>query len=303
MTTTSQLRSLMAQQSIPVRPALQGRGILPRMLRPALALALVVAAAARRPAARARARAKADTSHQRDGEHQRRHGRLDPGRRAARRPGRGVRLVKVGDFQSPRLRHRAARRPAAALRRRAGGARSSSCAAASPWPSRSWTSGSKVTAGGEQGLLSMAFAPGLRAVGAVLRLLHREERHRGDLGVPPRRRRPRRPRQRAARAAHGRPRAQPQRRPDDLRPGQADVRRHGRRRRRQRPARPARQRAVARLAAGQDPAHRPASGRAARRTRSRPRIRSSGARAPAARSTPTGCATRGASPSTAPPAT
>ena len=39
------------------------------------------------------------------------------------------------------------------------------------------------------------------------------------------------------------------------------------------------------------------------RTRSRPRTRSSGAPAPAARSTPTGCATRGASRSTAPPTT
>ena len=144
-----------------------------------------------------------------------------------------MRLVKVGDFDAPlyvtappgdKRRLFVVEQAGEIVRRRGGG---------KPQAQPFLDIRSKVTAGGEQGLLSMAFAAGLRAVGPVLRLLHREERHaraiweyrRASDG-------PRRPQQRPARAAHGRPRAQPQRRPDDLRPRQADVRRHRRRRRR-----------------------------------------------------------------------
>ena len=70
-----------------------------------------------------------------------------------------------------------------------------------------------------------------------------------------------------------------------------------------RPARLARQRPVARHAAGQDPADRPARPAGRARTRSRPTTRSWAARAPRARSTATACATRGGSRSTARPAT
>ena len=173
------------------------------------------------------------------------------GREPRRAPGQDRRLRR------PALRHRPSRRPPPHLRRRAGradhgGARRQ--AAARPLPRHHPEGHLRRRAGAAvDGLRAR-----LRAVRALLRLLHREERHREHLGVPPRHRRSRRSQQRAARAAHAGPRAQPQRRPHDLRPRPADVRRHGRRRRRQRPARRARQRPGPRLAAGQDPAHRPA---------------------------------------------
>ena len=299
MTTTSQLRSLMASSqsrcdsrykavasSADVSPCPRAR---PRRRGAARGLRIGLE------------RADGRHGHQRDGEHQRRHGRLDPGAgprgggpRSA--PGQGRRLP------GPGLPHLAARRQAAALHRRAGGRDRRRPRRQAPGPAvpRHPLEGHGRRRAGPalDGLRAR-----LRAVGAVLRLLHREERHGGDLGVPPRRRRPRRPQQRPARAAHGRPRAQPQRRPDDLRLRQADVRRHRRWRRRQRPAR---HRAATRSRSARCWARSCAStrsSRAARRTRSLPRTRSPGARAPAARSTPTGCATRGASPSTAPPTT
>ena len=86
-------------------------------------------------------------------------------------------------------------------------------------------------------------------------------------------------------------RAQPQRRPAAVRARRAALHRHGRRRRRRRPARPDRQRPVARHAARQDPAHRPAPLRLAAvlgpasnpfvgRTGARPEIYSYGLRNP-----------------------
>ena len=97
----------------------------------------------------------------------------------------------------------------------------------------------QVTAGGEQGLLSIAFAPDYAEQRPVLRLLHRRGRRPADRRVPARERRPRRPGLGAARAADGRLRVQPQRRPAAVRPRRPAVRRHRRRRRRRRPARPA----------------------------------------------------------------
>ena len=216
MTTTSQLRSLMASSQsrcdsrYKAVASCRGCSALPSRS-PSSPRPLLAACGSGSSAPRGR------HGRQCDGEHQRRHGRLEPRRRAARR-----RAAECAWSRSATSRPRVyVTAPPGDKRRlfiveQAGG--SSSSAAASPRPSRSWTSGSKVTAGGEQGLLSMAFAPDYAQSGLLLRLLHREERHRGDLGVPPRRRRPRRPQQRPARAAHGRPRAQPQRRPDDLRP-------------------------------------------------------------------------------------
>ena len=117
---------------------------------------------------------------------------------------------------------------------------------------------SLVQAGGEQGLLSMAFAPDYASSGRFY--VYYTDREAQQRIVEYRRssRRPRERGQRAAGAADGGPRAQPQRRADGLRARRAHVRGHRRRRRRQRPARLARQRAVAVLAAGQDPAHRSA---------------------------------------------
>ena len=172
--------------------------------------------------------------------------------------GRGVRLVQVG---ASRARSTSPRRPATA-----GGSSSSSrpggswsCAAARPWPRRSSTSAAQVTAGGEQGLLSTGLRARLRAVGSLLRLLHRARaapRRSGSTAAPA----PTAPIPVSARLVLRMDDPEPNHNgglmifgPDGL-----HVRRHRRRRRRQRPARRARQRAVAELAAGQDPAHRPA---------------------------------------------
>ena len=73
-------------QSIPVRPALQGRGILPRMLRPALALALVAAALARGLRIGLERARTADTTANATASTNDDTGGSSPGRRAARRP-------------------------------------------------------------------------------------------------------------------------------------------------------------------------------------------------------------------------
>ena len=128
------------------------------MLRPALALALVAAAAARGlRIGLERAEGRHDRPTRRRARTTTRaappppQGRAAAGPRSA--PGQGRRLPGAG------LPHLAARRQAAALHRRAGGRRSSSSAAASPQAQPFLDIRSKVTAGGEQGLLSMAFAP------------------------------------------------------------------------------------------------------------------------------------------------
>ena len=128
--------------------------------------------------------------------------------------------------------------------------------------------------------------------GKPLRLLHPE---------PGRRARGRRVHGRGRRGAALQPAAgagdpapdlrQPQRRSAAVRARRDALRRH---RRRRGPRRPVRQRAEPRMPAREDPPDRPAARRAARRTRSRPTTRS-----PDRRSGPTGCATPGASRSTA----
>ena len=155
------------------------------MLRPALALALVAAALLAACGSDSNA-GKADTTTNATASTNDDTGGSSPaeGRAAA---GRGVRLVKVGDFQAPLY----LTAPPGDKRRlfiveQAG--EIVVVRGGKPLAQPFLDIRSKVTAGGEQGLLSMAFAPGLRAVGPVLRLLHREERHRGDLGVPPRQR-------------------------------------------------------------------------------------------------------------------
>ena len=161
-----------------MRPALQGHGILRGCSAPP----------SRSPSSPPRCRGlwlgleRAERRHddQRDGEHQRRHGRLQPGRgprggRPRRAPGQGRRLRRAA------LRHRAARRPAADLRRRAGGAdrRRARRQAAGPAVPRHPLEGHGRRRAGPalDGLRAR-----LRAVGAVLRLLHREERHRERSG-------------------------------------------------------------------------------------------------------------------------
>ena len=52
---------------------------------------------------------------------------------------------------------------------------------------------SRISTGGERGLLSMAFAPGLRQERALLRLLHGQERRHPHRRVPPQERQPREP--------------------------------------------------------------------------------------------------------------
>ena len=139
----------------------------------------------------------------------------------------------------------------------------------------------QVTSGGEQGLLSMAFAPDYASSGRFYvyftdddgdqRVVEyrRASADRADAG--------------SARLVldDGRQRAQPQRRAAAVRPRRAPLHRHGRRRRRRRPPRRARQRAEPRLAARQDPADRPAARPAAAPTRcprSNPFVGRSGAR-------------------------
>ena len=245
------------------------------MFRPALAPALVVAAVlaacgsgSSAPKADTAANATASTNDDTGGS------TPAQGRAAA---GRGVRLVKVGDFQARRLRHRAARRQAAALRRRAGGRDRRRRAAASPRPSRSSTSAPKVTAGGEQGLLSMAFAPDYAQRGcststtprrAAPRAIWEYRRAGADRADPD-----------SARLVLRMDDPEPNHNggllifgPDRLMyvgtgDGGGGNDQHG----------AARQRAEPRLAAGQDPAHRPARVGRRGRTRSRRRTRSSAA--------------------------
>ena len=143
----------------------------------------------------------------------------------------------------------------------------------------------------------------LRAEPAVLRLLHRRAGRPAGRRVPGPRRRARRRRIGPPRAADARRRGQPQRRPAPLRPRPPALHRHRRRRRRRRPAREPRQRPGPGLAAGQDPADRPAGGERARVLGSVVEPVHRAAPAPAPRSTATGCATRGGSRSTAGPGT
>ena len=128
-----------------------------RMLRPAVALALVAAALARGLRLGLERRERRH-EHQRDGEHQRRHGQLASPAEGRAAAGRGVRLVKVGDFQSPLY----VTAPPGDRRRifvveQAG--RIVVVRGGKPLAKPFLDIRSKVTAGGEQGLLSMAFAP------------------------------------------------------------------------------------------------------------------------------------------------
>ena len=155
MTTTSQLRWLMARSQS--RCDLRYKAMASCADAPPCRRARSRCRRARRGLWLGLERRERRHEHQRDGEHQRRHGQLEPGRgprggRTRRAPGQGRRL------RQPALRHRASGRPAADLRRRAGGgdrrrARRQARRQAVP---RHPLEGH---GGGEQGLLSMAFAP------------------------------------------------------------------------------------------------------------------------------------------------
>ena len=219
--------------------------------------------------------------------------------RARPPPRRGVKLVKVGSFDQPLYVTAPPADRRRDLRRRAGGADRRRPRRTQARRRRSSTSAAAVTAGGEQGLLGLAFAPDYARSGLFYVYYTGTDAEQHLVEYRRAERRPRRPGQRPHRLRPRRPRAQPQRRPAGLRSRRAALRRHRRRRWRQRPARRARQRAEPRLAAGQDPAHRPARPTAASRSPRRPTTRSSTAPARGPRSTPTACATRGASRSTA----
>ena len=106
-------------------------------------------------------------------------------RRAPRRraPAEGRLLRRAG------VRHRAAAatQPRVFVVEQGGTIRSSRAARRST--RRSWTSRDKITSGGEQGLLSMAFAPDYATQRALLRLLHGQERRRAGRRVQARDRR------------------------------------------------------------------------------------------------------------------
>ena len=196
--------------------------------------------------------------------------------RAARRPAAACAWSRSATSR-PGLRHRAARRHAGGSSSSSRRARSSSCAAASRWPSRSWTSARRSRPAASRACSRWPSRPTTRSRGCSTSTTprssgtesiweyHRASADRADAG--------------SARLVLRMDDPEPNHNgglmifgPDKL-----HVRRHRRRRRRQRPARRARQRAVPRLAAGQDPAHRPAAvGRQAVQ-RSRRRTRSSGA--------------------------
>ena len=124
-------------------------------------------------------------------------------------------------------------------------------------PSRSSTCTTRSSRGGEQGLLSLAFAPDYATSGLFYVYYTNKagnERWSSTSGRPP----TARTRLGAPGARAGRPGAQPQRRLAAVRAGQAALHRDRRRRRGGRPARRARQRAEPGHADRQDPADRPA---------------------------------------------
>ena len=191
----------------------------------------------------------------------------------------GLRLQKIGNFSSPVYVTSPPRRSPPHLRRRAGrhdpdrqGRQEAGAAVPGHREPHQHRRRARPAVDGVR--------PGLRQERAVLRLLHGQERRHPHRRVPPQERQPREPGvgpQAAVRHAHG---GQPQRRPAAVRAGQAPVRRPRRRRRRRGPARHARQRPGPAHGARQDHPHQPSGGPTAPDT--------------AARSTRTGCATRGA---------
>ena len=212
----------------------------------------------------------------------------------------GVALEKIGDFDQPALRHPAAPATTTHLYVVEQGGPIQRVAGDGGEPEPFLDISDLVTCGGEQGLLSVAFAPDYAELGPASTSTTPTRAGDSRIGrVPALGGRPggRRSRQRPrapARSTSLRP--QPQRRPAAVRPRRRALHRHRRRRRRRRP------RAHGpgpRQPARQDPADRPAPDGALHvptTTRS-----STTGRGP--RSTPTACATRGASPSTARPAT
>ena len=150
----------------------------------------------------------------------------------------------------------------------------------------------EVLPGGEQGLLSVAFAARLPAERPALRLLRHQRRRPGDRGVPAGLRQQRRPLERPAGADDQPPRrVEPQRRPAPVRPRRLPLHRHRRRRGRRRPRRlrPGHRRACSARSSGSTRA------RAAATPTARPAPTRSSATRDATRSTRSGCATRSAS--------
>ena len=135
---------------------------------------------------------------------------------------RGVRLKSIGQLRLAALRHLAARRPRGACSSSSRPAASGVLVGRQAARSRSSTSARRSRAGGEQGLLSMAFAPDYATSGLLLRLLHRQARRPARRRVQARERRPRRPGLGARSCCAWTPaRGQPQRRPAAVRPRQA----------------------------------------------------------------------------------
>ena len=169
------------------------------------------------------------------------------GAAAARRPrraGRGRGAPAVDRLlRRAALRDLAARRRAAPVRRRAGREDPRRARRQDARARRSWTSGDKRQRGGEQGLLSIAFAPDYALQRAVLRLLHRHRRQPARRRVQAPQRRSRRPGLGAPGAADA-PTPEPNHNGGLLLFGPDGLLYIGtrRRRRRRRPARRARQR-------------------------------------------------------------
>ena len=167
-------------------------------------------------------------------------------------------------------------------------------------PSPTPTCGASSTAGGEQGLLSVAFSPNFATNGKLYVYFTNKAGQRGRLGAARaqgRRERPARPPRAAADPRH---RGQPQRRPAAVRPRRDALHRRRRRRRRRRSARRARQRAEPRRPARQAAAHRRQRRAATGSPTASPRTTRSSARpAGGPRSGRSACAIRGASRSTA----
>ena len=228
--------------------------------------------------------------------------RREPRRERRRPPPRARRAARSGSATSTRRVYVTSppgdRR--APVRRRAGRPRDRSCATGASCGTPFLDIRGQVTAGGEQGLLSIAFAPDYADSGPLLRLLHRPRGRPARRRVP-RARAPTAPTPARRGSCCGWPTRESNHNgglllfgPDDLLyigtgDGGGGGDQHGARGNAPEP----------RLAARQDPAHRPARRRRAAVHGARAATRSSAAPARAARSTPTACATRGASRSTA----
>ena len=216
---------------------------------------------------------------------------------------RGVRLQRIGTFGHPLYVTAPPGDRRRRVRRRAGRADQRAASAASGCGGRSSTSAGDVTAGGEQGLLSMAFAPDYARSGRFYVYFTDRNGNTARAGVPAlraaTRTAPTRPRGGQI-LFHGRPVPEPQRRACSCSAPTATSTSAWATAARAATRRTAR-RTSTRCSARSCGSTRARPGRARYRS---PRLQPLRAAAPGAtRSTPTGCATRGASRSTAATAT